>query len=71
MVKGAAKAAAAPSSFTSTTGEPAQRLPQMGTGLNVGNPVDGITNIQHGLAGFNPFAGMQGINNIQDPNAVS
>ena len=24
-----------------------------------------------GLAGFNPFAGMEGMNNLNDPNAVS
>jgi len=44
MVKGAAKAAAA----TASSSAQAQRLPQMGTGLNVGgNPVDSIENIQH------------------------
>ena len=58
----------------------------MGTGLNVaGNPVDSVENVHHvcpsehwcfvwltgqGLAGFNPFAGMQGMNNMYDPNAV-
>lgn len=44
MVKGAAKTAA-PAASSSVQ---AQRLPQMGTGLNVaGNPVDSIENIQH------------------------
>jgi hypothetical protein len=26
---------------------------------------------KQGLAGFNPFAGMQGMDNLNDPNAVS
>ncbi|GFZ46277.1 Deubiquitination-protection protein dph1 [Saitozyma sp. JCM 24511] len=68
MVKGAAKTPAAqPSAST-----PQPRLPQMGTGLNVaGNPVDSVENVHHGLAGFNPFAGMQGLNNLNDPNAMA
>jgi len=44
MVKGAPKTAAP---AASSSAQP-QRLPQMGTGLNVaGNPVDSIENIQH------------------------
>ncbi|OXG86585.1 ubiquilin [Cryptococcus neoformans var. grubii Br795] len=69
MVKGAAK----PSSSTSA-GQASQppRLPQMGTGLNVGsNPIDNVENIHHGLAGFNPFTGVQGLENLNDPNAMS
>lgn len=26
--------------------------------------------LDQGLGGFNPFAGMQGMNNLNDPNAV-
>ncbi|KIR58563.1 ubiquilin [Cryptococcus bacillisporus CA1873] len=69
MVKGAAK----PSSST-PAGQASQppRLPQMGTGLNVGsNPIDNVENIHHGLAGFNPFTGVQGLENLNDPNAMS
>ena len=49
MVKGAVKSAAPPAPSSSTpTATPQQRLPQMGTGLNVaGNPVDNIENIPH------------------------
>ncbi|WWC85287.1 uncharacterized protein L201_000149 [Kwoniella dendrophila CBS 6074] len=81
MVKGAAKSAN-PSTSTSTStrtgsGSTSQssalpRLPQMGTGLNVGsNPIDNVENIHHGLAGFNPFAGQPGLNNMFDPNAMT
>ncbi|WWD15749.1 hypothetical protein CI109_100171 [Kwoniella shandongensis] len=80
MVKGAPKGAAAASTSSTTpaggssssasAGIP--RLPQMGTGLNVGsNPIDNVENIHHGLAGFNPFAGMQGLDNLNDPNAMA
>jgi NADP-dependent 3-hydroxy acid dehydrogenase YdfG len=50
MVKGAAKAAATPSAGAAagSAAATAQRLPQMGTGLNVaGNPVDNVENIHH------------------------
>nr|ODN83854.1 ubiquilin [Cryptococcus depauperatus CBS 7841] len=68
MVKGAAKNVSNSGAQPNQT----QRLPQMGTGLNVsGNPIDNVENIHHGLAGFNPFAGLQGINNLNDPNAMT
>ena len=48
MVKGAAKTAAAPAAASGSAGATGQRLPQMGTGLNVaGNPVDNVENIHH------------------------
>ncbi|KAK4689944.1 hypothetical protein P7C73_g159, partial [Tremellales sp. Uapishka_1] len=71
MVKGAAKPA--PGAVPSGSGTPggAPRLPQMGTGLNVaGNLGDSIEN-HHGMAGFNPFANMEGVNNLNDPNAMA
>ncbi|KAK8869974.1 hypothetical protein IAR55_000544 [Kwoniella newhampshirensis] len=78
MVKGASRGAAAASSTATNTGGSSStsagipRLPQMGTGLNVGsNPIDNVENIHHGLAGFNPFAGMQGMDNLNDPNAMA
>ncbi|ORX39716.1 hypothetical protein BD324DRAFT_614704 [Kockovaella imperatae] len=78
MVKGANKTQAAAAG--GVTASPAaggstsqsQQLPRMGTGLNVaGNPVDNIENIPHGLGGFNPFANMAGLNNLNDPNAMT
>ncbi|WRT66922.1 uncharacterized protein IL334_003887 [Kwoniella shivajii] len=77
MVKGAAKSAT-PAASSSTpaasgagTSSALPRLPQMGTGLNVGsNPIDNVENIHHGLAGFNPFAGQPGLDNMNDPNAM-
>ncbi|OCF35281.1 ubiquilin [Kwoniella heveanensis BCC8398] len=76
MVKGAPKTAAAASTSGTSAGassaSSALRLPQMGTGLNVGsNPIDGVENIHHGLAGFNPFAGQPGMSNMFDPNAMT
>ncbi|WWD01625.1 hypothetical protein V866_008570 [Kwoniella sp. B9012] len=76
MVKGAAKSNT-PATSSSTTGGSSSsaalpRLPQMGTGLNVGsNPIDNVENIHHGLAGFNPFAGQPGLDNMFDPNAMT
>ncbi|WWC61344.1 uncharacterized protein I303_103925 [Kwoniella dejecticola CBS 10117] len=75
MVKGAAKnnnTAASSSAGSGSTPAAAPRLPQMGTGLNVGsNPIDNVENIHHGLAGFNPFAGQPGLDNMFDPNAMT
>ncbi|WVQ78129.1 hypothetical protein IAT38_000210 [Cryptococcus sp. DSM 104549] len=74
MVKGAAKpaAGAAGAGASGSSSQQVPRLPQMGTGLNVGgNPIDNVENIHHGLAGFNPFAGMQGMENLNDPNAMT
>ncbi|WVW83351.1 hypothetical protein I302_105370 [Kwoniella bestiolae CBS 10118] len=77
MVKGAAKSnnpsgsTAAPAGGSSASSA-LPRLPQMGTGLNVGsNPIDNVENIHHGLAGFNPFAGQPGLDNMFDPNAMT
>ncbi|WWC69650.1 uncharacterized protein I206_103593 [Kwoniella pini CBS 10737] len=75
MVKGAAKTNnPTPTSSAGSGSSPAAvpRLPQMGTGLNVGsNPIDNVENIHHGLAGFNPFAGQPGLDNMFDPNAMT
>ncbi|WVQ98510.1 hypothetical protein IAU59_005636 [Kwoniella sp. CBS 9459] len=77
MVKGAPKTAAAAAAGAGTSAGASSaasvpRLPQMGTGLNVGsNPIDNVENIHHGLAGFNPFAGQPGMTNMFDPNAMT